>query len=321
MKLFVFSILFILSPLQVMHAQPVPEDQVPELPEIKPDIAKESFDVNSVVEHLKNSFSQINSFAFAEQRSQSNEAYWTLCWKEIGNSYYHEVTSGNSNEIDNIIAFDGKRTSILHRGSNIIYIKSGERTTLMPTNLPSPLDLYSFLNVDNRFLSVKELRSDSLIWSNLAGRITYAGTQKFLDRDCIVFRFSDSFNHIMDEKSDYDVYFDADSLMPIGWKAFDKHKLMIEQFEALDFKIITDKANSILFSYPSHGRTTEYQWHGTMTTPNGVIKYIKSVRDEPYDKVEINSLSPEDVEIDPSLAKVIIDADSNVVTRLPKGAR
>ena len=318
MKLFISAIVGVMTLFQVMHAQPVPEDQVPELPEIKPDIAKESFDVNSVVEHLRNSFSQINSFAFAEQRSQTNEAYWTLCWKEIGDSYYYEVTSGNSNEIDNIIAFDGKRTSVLHPGSNIIYIKNGERPALMPTNLPSPLDLYSFLNVDARFLSAKELRSDSLIWSNLASRITYAGTQKFLDRDCIVFRFSDSFNHIMDEKADYDVYLDTGSLMPIGWKAFDKHKLMIEQFEALDFKTITDKANSILFSYPSHGRTTEYQWHGTMTTPNGVIRYIKSVRDEPYDKVEINSLSPEDVQIDPSLANVIIDADSNVVTRLPR---
>jgi hypothetical protein len=93
---------------------------------------------------------------------------------------------------------------------------------------------------------------------------------------------------------------------------------MMEQLEALDFKTIADKTNLISFTYPSHCRVTEYQWPGTITGPNGVVKYFKGLRDERYDEVEINGLSPEDVQIDPSLAKAIIDEDSNVVTRLSK---
>jgi hypothetical protein len=315
MKLFVSCIICIIGQFQVMHAEPIPEDQVPRLPEINTRTVDKTFNTNKVVESLKNTFSQISSFAFAEERTQKNEVYWALCWKEIGDNYCYEVTCG---ELDLITAFDGKRRSVLNGNRGIIYIKNGDLLERRPTNLPSPLDLYSFLNVDGKFLSLNELRPNSSIWNNLTARMTYAGTQKFMDRNCIVMRFSGSFNHPMKQKADYDVYFDAHSLMPMGWRAFDNRKFMIEQLEAMDFKTISGKTNSSSFTYPSHCKITEYQWPGTLTGPNGVIKYYKSVRDEHYDEVEINSLSPEDVQIDRSLASAIIDEDSNVVTRLPK---
>ena len=316
MKYFVFSIIGVMFFFQLIYAEPVLVDQVPRLPEIDTNIAKEAFDRNALVNHLKATFSQIGSFAFSEQCTQENEVYWALCWKEIEDKYYYELISGDN--IDIITAFDGKRRSVWNK-AGIIYTKNGDLPDpRRPTNLPSPLDFYSFLNVNGRYLNMDELRPDSPAWNNLAARMTYAGHQQFMGHDCIMLRFSGTFNYPMKQYADYDVFFDTSTLIPLGWRAYDRQKFMIEQLEALDFKTITGKANPSSFTYPSHCKKTEYQWPGILTGPNGVVKYYKSVRDEHYDEVEINSLSPEDVQIDRSLVKAIIDEDSNVVTRLPR---
>lgn len=200
----------------------------------------------------------------------------------------------------------------------VIEVKNGERKVGPPTVYPSPLDLYSFLNLDNKFLSFNEINSTSSLWIDLDSRVSYVGTGKFLDRDCIVLRFSGSFDHHTYQKADYDVFVDPLTSIPLGWQAFDSKKHLIEQYEALDFKTIVGETNSISFTYPSHSRTTQYQWAGTLTGPNGVIKYYKSIRDEFYDDVQINSLSPNDLKIDRSLANAVLDLDSGVLSRIPK---
>jgi hypothetical protein len=315
MKSVVFSALFVLSQFQAVYAEPVAVDQMPRLPEIDANVSKEAFDRDALVNHLKATFSQINSFAFSEKRTQESEGYWALCWREIGDKYCYELISGN--EIDVITAFDGKRRSVW-KGGEIIFTKNGDLPARRPTNLPSPLDIYAFLNVNGKYLSMNELGPDSSVWNDLSERITYGGHQQFIGRDCIMARVSGIFNYAIKQYADYDVFFDPATSIPLGWRSYDSQRFMIEQLEAFDFKTITGKANSSSFTYPSHCKVTEYQWPGTITGPGGVVRFYKSVRDERYDDVIINDLTPAEVQINPSLAKEIIDEDAKVVTQISK---
>ncbi len=322
MKLFISSLIGIIIQFQVLYAQPVPEDQVPRLPEIAKNATGKAFDLNKVIAILEDKFSRIGSFAYTAKRGTPQDVmYSAVSWKEMGRSYYYDFLTvdkgyGPSNN-HCIVAFNGERTAILREGG-LIEISNGQHAILMPLVFPSPLDLYAFLKIDGKFLTINGLAPTSSLWHDLTSRIRYVGTEQFLNRDCIALRFSGSFCQIADQKADYDVYFDAHRLTPIGWRAFDRHGFLIEQLEVINFPPSAGEPYSRSSTFPSHSRVTQYQWAGTLSGPHGVIKYYKSVRDEYYYDVQTNRLSPEDLQIDSSLASGILDEDSKVLTRLPK---
>jgi hypothetical protein len=322
-KWFIFIIVGLFLQLPALSAQPIAEDQVSRLPDISPDTLNSPYDLNKFIESLKGRFSQITSFKYTVQRgTPQDQTYSALTWKEIGEKYCYDLTSVDNGKlkpftIHDIIAFDGKRTSILKR-DGVLSIKDGPKPGLIPLVYPSPLDPYAFLKVEAKFMGLNDLHSSSSLWSNITSRISYAGIQKFMDRDCVVLRFSGSFDQHVKQRAEYDVYFDPKSLIPIGWRAFDSQKCLIEELDAIDFKTIVGSSNPSSFTYTTHYRIIQYQWPGTLTGPSGPIKYYKSSRDIYFNDVQVNSLSPEDIEIDPSLAKAIVDENSHVVIRVPR---
>jgi hypothetical protein len=321
MRLFIFFIICVIIQAPVIYAQPIPVDRIPRLQEITANLDK-NFDNNNFIGNLKDKFSKISSFEYVSQRNTpQDKTYATLSWKEMGNNYYYDLSSIDhlaNTEVRQIVAFDGKRTSTFNGGNGFIEIQNGEIPWIAPKVFPSPLDIYSFLEVDGKFMSLNDLNSTSSLWKNLSSRILYIGTQTLMDRNCIVVRFMGSFDQHIKQKADYDVYLDRQTFMPIGWQAFDSQKCLIEQLEVIDFKTTLGKTDNVSFIYPSHYRITQYQWPGIVTGPKGVVKYFKSVRDEYFNDVQINSLSTEDLQIDPEMAKSIVDVNSRVVIPIPK---
>ncbi len=50
----------------------------------------------------------------------------------------------------------------------------------------------------------------------------------------------------------------------------------------------------------------------------GLFGKFMGTRDVRFDDVQVNSLSDDQVQIDPSLAKVIMDIDANTVVKVPR---
>jgi hypothetical protein len=92
---------------------------------------------------------------------------------------------------------------------------------------------------------------------------------------------------------------------------------MIMELSTEGFQTVTGTENGTPFTYPTHCKITHYQWHGTLTGPNGVIPFYKDTLTEAYESVQINSLAPEDVAIDHSLIKAVDDSDAKTVVYLP----
>jgi hypothetical protein len=283
----------------------------------------ETVNVAKVLATLKDRLSKIDSLAYAVHRgTPQSEVYSSFSWKEIGNNYWCDIASVNNSKTGGfnmhyIASFDGKRTSVLRKNGDI-EIRNGEIAGLLPSVYHSPLDIYSFLKVEDKFLCLNYLNSNTSLWSNLKSRVSYVRTEKFTGRDCFVLRFLGGFDQRLQEKADYDVYFDSVTLMPLGWRAFDSQKNLIEQLEVLEFKTIIGKSNASPFMYPDHYRFTDYQSPLMQKEPSGIVNHSKGVRDVHLDDVQINSLSPEDIQIDPSVAKAIIDVDAHGAIPIPR---
>lgn len=309
------SIICLGFPLRTLDAQPVPEDQMPTVPEIKTGDVAKTFDADGLIQHLQGTFSGITSFAYASQfQTPQDWNYTGLTWREMGPSYYYDMAT-HGKEPDSIIhridAFDGKRTT--HLIGDQMSVRDGEGPLSGPQVMPSPLHLYAFLTTDGAFIGMKDLQSNSPLWAKLKSRMAYAGMERFMDHDAMVVRFWGGYNQHFNQTANYDVYFDAQSLTPLGWKAFDTSRRLIEQLEVVDTKTLSDPSTNVSFACPSHNRITEYQWGGTITGPQGVIKYLKSVRDENLSGLRMNDLTADDVTIDPGLAKWIVDANSHTM--------
>ncbi len=60
-----------------------------------------------------------------------------------------------------------------------------------------------------------------------------------------------------------------------------------------------------------HFKYTGYQWHGTITGPDGkVVPFYKGTSDETFDQVTLNAIRPEDLQLNVPDAKAIIDEDT-----------
>jgi hypothetical protein len=307
----------LLAVLAIARAQPIPESNVPKLPDIDARTTAEHFDKNAFVASLRSHFAGIESFGYVIKEGDMNDLRtqaYVLTWKELGDQYHTTMTTND--HVDHDIAYDGKRSSHLSL-SGMLWVHNGESEAALPRVFPSPLDVYSFLNFDNTYLSLSRLRPDSPIWKDLANRIDYAGTASFLDHDCIVLRFWGSFNQYMKKKADYDVFFDAKTLVPLGWQAYDNRKDMIEELAAEDLQNLTGRNKRIAFTCPTHCKRTSYQWPGTITGPHGRIEFDKGSFEEAYQDVEVNDLDPADVAIDYTQVKEVFDSDAKTSVRLP----
>jgi hypothetical protein len=296
---------------------PVPEDQVPKLPDIDGKVLAEKFDKEAFVDRLRAKFAQIDSYGFSyHNNTPKDPGYFVEWWREAGDAYYYEYDEPWEH-MHNRLSFDGVRTSVMRVDSNDVWISKGESPAGKPkAGWQSPLEIYAFLNRDAQFLSLHRLAPDSSLWKDLAGRIDYAGTATFLDRDCIVLRFWGAFDEAKEKAATYDVYFDTATTTPLGWQAYDEKKYMIDEVALVSLQPFAENGDSGPLPFQPHYKHTQYQWQGTLSEGGKIIPYSRGSSDESFDDVEINTIKPADLLLDVSQAKAMIDGDTQKVVWL-----
>jgi hypothetical protein len=317
------AICFATTYFSILHAQPVPTSEIPKLPDNTVTATPFQNLTSEVTNALAKTFSGINSFEYVtETNTPSDDYYDRFTWKQLGNKYYYEILSTDKtshSDTDEITSFDGKRTSTFSPAVGQIWIKNGEPNLSGPSIYPSPLYPFSFLETNPKIVNIEDLAKDSNLWKTIISRVSYRGVDIFEGHKCVVMRFKNSYNIDIGELATYDVYFDAVTLLPLTWKAYDKTGNIIEELDIVENRNIIGQYGKAIFLCPSHYRITQYQWKNTVIKgPNGVVKFYKAVRDVFFNEVQINSLQPDDVQIDPGLAKSIFDEDSQVLITIPQ---
>jgi hypothetical protein len=299
---------------------------VPKLPVISAKVAKQNFDRHAFVELLRTKFSQVMSYGFTyHYYVPTNRNYFVETWKEMGDQHSYELDLPGRRQHE-IYAFDGTQTKMQHNGGNGIMVHKGEFPERQPLfDYQSPLDIYAFLNSDPffishaRFLSMKRLAPDAAIWKDLADHIDYAGTVRFLGRDCFVLRFHRAWAQSQDKEAVYDVSFDPVTSTPLRWQSYDLQGYRIEELALVDTQPFAENPENGPLPFTPHYTRLQYQHPGILTSNGKVIQYYKDgACDESFDEVALNTLKPEDLQIDESQIKVMVDVDTHKRTVLQK---
>ena len=314
------SLVCFLLACSCVEAQPVPPEQVPKLPAISAKVAKQKFDKQAFVELLRAKFSRVKSYGFIYHFSTPEDHhYFVEAWKEMGSQHYYEFEyPGNHQHMT--YAFDGSQTKILVNDANGILVRKGEFPEKQPLwGYQSPIEIYAFLNYDPLYLTMKKLSPDAAMWNDLATRIDYAGTARFLTRDCVVLRFHGATAESKDGQATYDVSFDKATSTPLRWQSYDLKGDMIEEVALVDTQPFAENPDNGPMPFIPHYKRLQYQWHGNAGKgADGQIIpiYCKGTREEFFDDLALNTLQPEDLQLDESQIKVIVDTDTHKVTRL-----
>lgn len=304
------------------RAQEISVGQMPKLPALDTSSSIDPAKVSDVGDRIRELFSRIDSIKYlSEQNSRGDSYYASLLWKQVGKEFSYSILSidrPSETEIHEEASFDGKRCYIYEPPKTQIVVRDGLPNMAGPRVFASPLMLYSFLSVDDKFLPLELLDANSTLWKNLISRMSFVGLRDFGGKKCLAVRFSKSFDQNVRKAADYVVYFDATTLLPQGWQSYDLEGYMIAELEVLDLKRVPVTDSKTLFCYPTRYKVTQYQWLGTFSVAGKPAKYYKSVREQSFGDVSINDLITDDIPIDFMQGNSIYDENANRVIAFPK---
>jgi hypothetical protein len=307
MKIFTAFVLAALLNVAPSFGQGLPVSQLPRIPDLGSHPITQSIGKDPLV-ILQTFFSKIQSFEYISEHNRPNDpAYGKLVWKEDGDRFYYDLLTifhPRHSEIHKIVSFDGKQSFVLEPVSGQLRIFNGLFGLNSANTFDTPLKPFSFILDDNKFLTMHALMSGPAIWQKLKSRLISTGFGNLMGRDCVIVRFKNSFLKDLNQNADYDVYFDRNSLIPVGWKAYDANGNLLQELEVLGTQD----------GFPSSYQVTTWQ----IVLIDGVQTVCHGTRTVSFGTLAVNTLSPDDVVIDPSLANTIYDTTLNQVIDIPK---
>lgn len=279
--------------------------------------SKNETSILAIAKSVSALFSGVTALEYTVDENKPEDPIYTkLLWKETLEQYYFDFEvinrTGKNLGVHETHFFDGERSYVLTPQNNQVITVKGPSDRALASVLYSPLIPFQFLKKDGGKLMLSDISSPSKIMQMLEARTQIVGERKVNESPCLIVRVLDGFDKELHEPVDYEVSLSLlQKFYPIEWKAFDKSGALIKHFKVQEFP--TGSA----ITYPLKASLWQSKWCGTITGPNGPVKYFGMKRELNFDRVTFNPQEV-DLSLDVSIAEKIYDVDADTWISVPK---
>ena len=266
----------------------------------------------------KNLFEGVNSFGYTFlQGSEESGDFVKTVWKENGDKYFFEYLNQNQTgggvPFHITLAYDGLRGYRLSENGGRMWVKKGPFDTFNSFVSPfTPLFPFSFMRRAGKRFDLDSVTSPAQIAETLRHTTLQPGIREIDGHKCLTVRVANAYSPDAKDPVDYVVYLAEDlGNFPIAWEIYDHQGKFIYSYIVTELKSLPlPKPAKGAFRYPESAIISNDPVQARNSGPG--IRRVK------FSDVTVNAFEDEDFALDPSIADIVEDVDTETLIEIPR---